>query len=265
MYPFHTLIIMRSFSSILMLCCLLVFFTIPETGGIIRPGLAAGASSNGLSSPGHTSAEIKNIEKELLEIPLYKAISLHDPETYKSIKEQYKAVFTKGNSMVDLQYKMRPVLQGILDRRMSYASDDALRDFAKLILEQTTTLYDLDPELCDIYLGAYLNENIDPQSFASYFAPELILKEQAAISRVIISSYSSANRPIDENKMEPLRLMVFDKVSSQYPDAGKALTDIEYAINNPGRFCVVNYALYEAMLELPEKSSGNLMRYIFSE
>ena len=213
---------------------------------------------------GDTGNTIK-AEQELLGIPLYRAMSTHDPEAFQLILEQFKV--TRGNegSITDLNNEVRPILQTILEERMPYASDAALREFAKLILLQTDALYNINPELCDIYLGAYLNENIDPKSIVNYFTSELAQKEQKVISNVIMSSYDNNNPPVDENKMEQLRLMVFDEVSAQHQNAGKVLTDIEYAIDNIGSFCVVNYALYEAMLELPEQQSGNLIRYIFSE
>ena len=213
---------------------------------------------------GDTGNNIK-AEQELLGIPLYRAMSTHDPEAYQLILEQFKTIRGKEGSIKDLNNEVRPVLQTILEKRMPYASDAALREFAKLILLQTDALYNINPELCDIYLGAYLNENIDPKSIVNYFTSELAQKEQKVISNVIMSSYDNNNPPVDENKMEQLRLMVFDKVSAQHQNAGKVLTDIEYAIDNIGSFCVVNYALYEAMLELPEQQSGNLIRYIFSE
>lgn len=207
----------------------------------------------------------ENIERKLLEVPLYQTLKSHEPEQYQLILKQFKGIHAKGGSLTDLHNEVRPTLQRVLEKRMPYGSNNALREFARLILEQSSVLYNINPEMCDIYLGAYLNESIDPQDIASYFTSELAQKEMDVITSVILSSYNNNISYIDENKMEQLRLMVFDKVSAQHQNAGKVLTDVEYAIDNIGSFCVVNQALYKAMLELPEQQSGNLIRYIFSE
>ena len=221
--------------------------------------------STGAESSKHANTGSSDLKNELLEIPLYRVMSLHEPEAYAMIVEHISSTNNNEPSLTDPRLGLRPVFQDILDRRMPFASDDALRAFLSLILEQTSVLYDIDPELCDIYLGAYMNIDIDQRKIAGYFSPELLQKEHQIISSVILSSYDGISSPPDENKMEPLRLMVFDKVQGQYNDADKVLIDISYAIDHKGRYCVVNHALYQGMLDLPDEKSGDLIRYIFSE
>jgi len=221
--------------------------------------------STGTENSDYAITDSSDITNELLEIPLYKTMSLHEPEAYAIIVEHIMATYNTEIPLTEPRPEMRPILQDILDRRMPFASDDALRAFVRLILEQTSVLYDIDAELCDIYLGAYINVDIDQRKIVHYFSPELLRKEHEIISNVIQSSYNGASSPPDENKMEPLRLMVFDKVQAQYNDADKVLTDISYAIDHKGSYCVVNRALYQGMLDLPGRKSGDLIRYIFSE
>ncbi|HEY5733176.1 MAG TPA: hypothetical protein VIU36_00285 [Gammaproteobacteria bacterium] len=234
--------------------------------GIACSGDMINASrSTGVETSDYANTDSSDIKNELLEIPLYRTISLHEPEAYAIILEHIMATYNTGTPLTEPRPEMRPILQDILDRRMAFASDDALRAFVSLILEQTSVLYDIDAELCDIYLGAYINVDIDQRKIIDYFSTELLRKEHEIISNVIQSSYNGASNPPDENKMEPLRLIVFDKVQAQYNDADKVLTDISYAIDHKGRYCVVNRALYQGMLDLPGRKSGGLIRYIFSE
>ena len=251
---------MHQFFKIAVISALLVLPAVAWSGDNINA-----SPLNGAENSTQANTDSSDLRNELLKIPLYRTMSLHEPEAYSVIVEHVSANYNKEQSLTDPRPELRPILQDILDRRMPFASDDALRAFLNLILEQTSVLYDIDAELCDIYLGAYMNIDIDQRQIVERFSPELLRKEHQIISNVIMSSYNGSSSPPDENKMEPLRLMVFDKVQAQYNDADKVLTDISYAIDHKGRYCVVNHALYQGMLDLPGDKSGDLIRYIFSE
>jgi len=210
---------------------------------------------------GIKSEEFDDLEASLLTNALYVALKNHEPDIYERIMAELKDSVLGGISMQELEVKTLSLVQSVYERRVPYASDEAVIAFVNVFLDQMEFLYGLDASLCYWYL--YESDSVPPNSPFT-FPDEIREREIEAGAMVINSAASGLYYPPTEEEIESIQHQILTGLIQQFPENISLLggTDISEADKGPA--CEVAYAMYFDIRELPKKDAASYLRYLMS-
>ncbi|MHC4282740.1 MAG: COG3904 family protein [Planctomycetota bacterium] len=212
---------------------------------------------------GFTSKEIEEasieIEKALLDIPLYKTIKQYDPDTYREIMVVIEELIKKGATLIEAQRSGANIIQPLAFAALPRTSDEALIQFAQAFVYNLKKLKDVDPILC---LKSLYPKQYGSVSFSKYFSDDESNLMLEALNKIVIDAYEKNNPPVDTEAAELLMEKLVLKLG-EYAD----YLELENLQNTDdyGRHCDAVIKLYELILNEDNNISGNALRYMFSQ
>lgn len=233
----------------------------PSHRELFEAGVVTGyPESDDVAITGFRLKELENIEAEFAKNPLFSTLKTHEPATYDRLISDIRSSLQQGRSQAELREKILPLLQSSLMQRLPHGSDSALRSFTDLVAEQMKVLQSIDPTLCYDY--AYGNGRAD---MTKYFTKELQEKELLIMSEVIRSASGKTRKPPNETQIEKQRASVLASLTQRYGDDVQVLIDPELGKANKEKTCELTIEFYRTILELPERDSGALLRFVFAK
>lgn len=217
--------------------------------------------SDQVALSGLKPAEADRIEADLLTMPLYSALKAYEPQIYQQIVEEVKSGFQRGTSMTELRARTLPLIEEVYRRRLPYASDDALRAFIEVLLDQIGVLYAEDPVLCYEYLFPEAGKPLD---VTRYFSQELLEQELSVMAAVIKSAATSARQPPTEQQVQRQLTQAWTRLSTEFGEDVALLEEPEVPAINKKRVCEITYALYSDINSLADHEAMPLLRYMFA-
>ncbi len=210
-----------------------------------------------------TSKEIAEvsleIEEALLDIPLYKTIKRHEPDTYRKIKVEFEKQIKKGATLVELQRAGANTILPLATSIMPRTSDEALIQFAKAFVAKLKKLKEIDPILG---MKMMYPKQYGSVSFSKYRSDDGQGPMLDALEKIIIDAYEKNNPSVDTEAAELLMYELVLKLG-EYAD----YLELEGLQNTDdyGRHCDAVIKLYELILNEDKNISGNALRYVFSQ
>jgi len=209
-----------------------------------------------------TSKEIAEasleIEKALLDIPLYKTIKQYDPDTYREIMVVIDELIKKGATLIEVQHAGANLLGPLVFSTIPRTSDEALIQYVKTFVVGLKKLREIDPILC---MKALYPQQYGSISFAKYLSNDESMPMLDAMSKIIIDAYEKNNPPVDTEAAELLMFELVLKLG-EYAD----YLELEGLQNTDdyGQHCDAIIKLYENILEEDKIAAANILRYMFS-
>lgn len=235
----------------------------PTHRELFEGGVVTGyPESDDVAVTGFKLKDLENIEAEFAKNPLFSTLKTYEPATYDRLMSDIRSGLQQGRSQAELREKMLPLVQSIYMQRLPYGSDSALRSFTDLVVEQMKVLYSIDPALCYDYV--YSQGPGAKSDMTKYFSKELQQKEFLVMAEVIRSAAGQTNRPPNEKQIEKQRASVLASLAQRYGDDVQVLIDPELGRANKEKTCELTYKFYQTILELPERESGELLRFAFA-
>jgi hypothetical protein len=234
----------------------------PSQKELIEAGVVTGyPENNDVAVTGFKLSDLASVEAEFAKIPLFSTLKRYEPTTYDRLITEIRSGLQQGRSMEELRGKVLPQLQLVYTQKLPHGSDTALRSFVSLLLEQMKALYAVDPALCYDYIYGQGLGMIDE---TKYFSGELKEEELSVMAEVISSAASERNQPPNEKQIQKQLTKVLAPLIRRYGDDVRMLDDQEAGKANKAKTCEILYDLYQAILRLPERESGPLLRYMFA-
>jgi hypothetical protein len=194
-------------------------------------------------------------------LPVFGAMQERFPTSFNSFVEQYHQDVMRGKSEAEVIENARARFIPFVHQLVSLADDDVLIDYAKLLIEQYTTLNQRDPSACYHYVsGAKTTSGSWQTILSEYQARESNIQE-----RVI---RTAVRRPtIDRRTRETLWSKVWTGVRA------RGVTDSDLQIigaqtvdkSKHALYCTVNIAMFREIARLQQREAAMLMRMIFEE
>ncbi|HUJ90548.1 MAG TPA: hypothetical protein VLX12_10160, partial [Syntrophorhabdales bacterium] len=235
----------------------------PSHRELFEAGMITGyPESDDVGISGVKPTDLENIDAEFTKIPLFSALKTYEPVTYDRLLSQVRSGVQEGRSMAEMQKQILPLVHSVYMKRLPYASDLALRGFGRLLLEQMKVLYSVDPTLCYAYIHGESNEV--KANAIKYFSDELRQRELSVMAEVISSAAEGSFQPPSQQQIDGELKSVFTVLTKRYGTDVRMLNDQELGKANKARACEIAYELYREILVLPERDSGQLLRFMFA-
>jgi len=157
--------------------------------------------------------DLDELEAELLlSNPLFLALKNHEPEIYKSMLAEIKEGFLRGMSLQEMRVKTLPLVELAYERRLPYASDEALIAFFSVLIEEMEFYYSRDPILC--YWSLYETNSERPPSWTR-MPDEIQDREFDAAAMLINSAASGLYYPPTEEQIQTIQDQVMTRLTQE--------------------------------------------------
>ncbi len=235
----------------------------PLKGELLKAGVITEVSDGSQFAKTAAGLRInpKEIEKSLLEIPVYRTIKKYDPETYDKIVETMRKSIKKGDSRTKLITRARTHIAKLLERYIPYASDDTIIEFTKLLIDQMNHLGNTSGDLCYAFL---FPQESNPIDISLYLSKELKQKELIILEKVIETTATNPQIVPSENQVLPEFEKIYPPLSKKFGNDVSLLENLESPDIDKAKVCRLLSAFYEEILKLPRKAGVNVLRYVYA-
>jgi len=189
--------------------------------------------------------------------PTFRAIQKYEPETYQKIKTVMIEQLKKGASGFEAGHIAADYMEEMGIRCMARTSNDALINYAQVIVDVLKKIEERDPILC---LKIIYPQQYGPLNFSMYFPGDKPMKD--VMEKIIVDAYEKNNPQVDVNAAELTIEKLRERLReySEYLDPQKLQNRKEYKLH-----CDAIIKLYELILLEDANTAGNVFRYLYSQ
>ncbi len=222
--------------------------------------LKESASTDAAIKTGHDSTEAAARFIQATEsIPAYQTLNKYDQATFNGLITTYEHMERQGYSEGQIEFALRVMQAELIERRLPKASDKALINYARLIVEQLRRFKLQGDGLCFRMLVPQTS-NSDGISRDTF---EFTRDREFALLELVLRTYDTKSSiPTEEDvwpDLEPIFFKLFDAYSevdvSAHFDDGTPVSD-------QGLTCDISMSLYSEILKLRQKNAANVLRWI---
>ncbi len=199
-----------------------------------------------------------NPEIMMEEIPFYNIIKKHDPKLYTRIEADIKSALANEHEVGQLTLKVRGYLDQIVSQRVPMANNEAVIAYTKITLDEMRALQKQGYGLCH----RFLYPTSQPLNLGEYLHKDLISADIEALTKVIQSSYEN---PLPTPQSSEVKLYLSHVYTQLLQEHGQSLDVLSTPLDSridKDKVCEMTIALFDEILKLPAKQSGETLRYI---
>lgn len=231
----------------------------PPVEEMLHAGVIHGILNPSDISPTQYEFSSSDFDEAFINIPVFKTIKKYEPDSYQEIMAAMDSQIKKGASMIELQQIGANYIKVIAGKTMPHSSDEALIEFARVLIDHLKKLEEKDPILC---MKSLYPKQYGQLEFSIYLSDEDMQPMMDVLSNIIIDAYEkhnpAVNRKAAETLMEKLVLSMGENVAYLEPRGLQNTADYK-------RACDAVIKLYELILTKDKKTAGNVLRYMFSQ
>lgn len=203
------------------------------------------------------------LDRELCRAPLFALLKEQEPEGYRTLVAAIHAGLRSSSHAENLRLRLHPMAKAVAYERLAHAEDRLLLSYAELVLEQISLLYSDSAQLCNRYFGMELSgAALDS---AKYFSEEMLAKESSLMAEVLRSSAIGDYRPPAAGAIAARWNMIMALIGKRYGANAGLFFDARQAKRDPGKTCHVLYEFYKAVIQLPSREAGPLLRHHYAQ
>jgi hypothetical protein len=200
---------------------------------------------------------LRETEQQLLKQPIYAALQRTDPD-WSTLMARWDWTVSNGEPITGFAAELRTHIARNTRRLMPVAPDGALRQFASIMLSETASIQQTDPEACWAYLH---NGSIEQRR---YLSPGQLRDDLAASARLLTDATDHPQPRLSaaDGKAQLTRLIAEMRRDGQDPDA--ALAALRADAPHDG-YCPGIQALVRAAVAWPADDDDSPLRALFSQ
>lgn len=203
-----------------------------------------------------------NVEAELLQFPLYRAVREAEPELFERIRDDLAEGLAAGKPEAELIAAGRARVLPPTRKYLPRASEATVVAFAGLVIDQIDQLNARDPQVCyDYLLGTPASQHLD---LRRYLSEDLLRRELAVSAEAIDSGARSPQAVPDRARGAELQQMLTERLRARAPQHLQALEAMRAPDADRAAVCRAIQALYRESLAMPRDQGVALLRFIFA-
>jgi hypothetical protein len=215
-----------------------------------------------ISGLGGDQPNRETIASRLRKAPVYAAIELAEPDVFIKMSEIYSDGAIRGLPEGPVLSKMRGMMAALLGRYLPRASDDALVEMVKIVIEEMGAISKVDPIACHSFANPNPNNFIDIRRYADR---DLQQRDLMATTNVLLSGMNRQAVIFSEKELEPLVEDLFQRIQANYG----LNTLVKIGELGSGKqkqeTCALTKIMYSEILKMPKIGALKLLRYMMSE
>jgi hypothetical protein len=220
----------------------------------------------------------RRVEKELMSVPAFQQIARWEPVTYKKMKDAAVASTRRGESPAQVQGAVRGVLAGVLKQYIPVASDEALIEYMRVMIDEIEQMTAKDPEVS--YAMLFNNRvNVD---VTKYIDETLQKRDMSALSEIIRTGVRKDAGYQNDQNAERVFVQVMEQFIADFGPDGRLPFTMGRREAPPGtdmveamaiatapvdkkKTCEMTVAFYRRILELRSDRAAQVLRMMLSK
>jgi len=202
-----------------------------------------------------------NLAAQLLEENPFKILQTRDPARYKALRDQVILAIGEHDSQRDVQSLPTRDIAPLSLVYFPHASDAMAIDFAQALQSYLTKLGRANPDAC--YFILY------PERAPAGFAADDVLagdewKDFADLQARLVSDGALRNAAVpSKSDVDAALAAMAQQLRQQNPNLASALSNLDSPTSDHGAACSAMTEMLAAILTLPFRQKGPLVRYVF--
>jgi hypothetical protein len=218
------------------------------------------ASDYGISGLGLESLSDVQLQKVLTDIPVYKAIQLADPVTFNDIAVHFISGIRRGIKLAELTDQINPLVETVFTSSLPLAPEEELIAYTNLAIRKLTTLSDVDPANCYLYLNRDKSSSAEAKIINDLL--KAFLKEEQTLKASVIGSRLNLRMPTDQ-QANPLLARLVSKLKLDPKLDASLLNAKEVKPERYRTYCLTSIAMWKVAMDFPRKDRETLLRFLY--
>lgn len=203
-----------------------------------------------------------NPDALMQEMPFYALIKEHEPELYSRIEEDVRLALKEEQTPHELKMKVKIYLDTLIASRVPLSTNEAVVAYTRVTLDEMRALKAHGYGLCH----RFLYPSSAPLELENYLTEDLLAQDMEALTSVIKDSYENTQMQPQVKDVQLYLSHVMTKMQETYSQEElQVLSNPLGIMTDKDKVCDITIALFEEILKLPEKQSGETLRYIVSQ
>lgn len=196
----------------------------------------------------------------LLEGPTFRAIKEHYPADYARIEAKMEELVKQGATARQTMVVMRAEAQAVMLRSASAASDEAITQMTRTIVEVISAVGAQDVDACGALLFGDGGSGFD---YLERLPPALGESVEVRTAEVIRSSHVAPQPvPTEDEVMDDMSI-VMTPVFEKYGDMVERLGSPDAPPAERAAACNITIDIYRGVLTLPQERAGPILRFMY--
>lgn len=200
------------------------------------------------------------VESALLEMPVYRALQEHEPQSYQRIRSAIEQGIAARSPQQQIWAATRPVISEVTARLLPQAPDEVLARFAHHLVDGLTRLHAKGGTACFSYVNPAPGEAVD---FGELLGAEFTARELDLVADIVVAAAAGRQPPVDQQEAAPYLEAVVARLLATYSQEDLAALENPHA---PGldkrRYCQLITDLYREAIALPAPRGARLLRFL---
>jgi len=209
--------------------------------------------------------EAHKLEEEILDSPLFSALSKHDPANYDRVRDVLIEGIQEGRAMINIQNDIRSILiTDLLPIYLVNAPDNAIVNYMHTQLNEIAYLANINPKSCAYLVFPQLADSLP--DLQRILPADMQSDDIDALAEVIVGALTNPHSCSYTTQVESDLESVITNLNHRDPMLLEIIAYPSLYLNDPSSLCTAAHTMYSEILDLPSSSrQGALLRYMFSE
>ncbi len=235
----------------------------PSRAELESAGVVTGVAAEGeFGLSGFTADELREVERELLEIDVFVALKAHEPQVYAAVMRSFKDGIGRGRSVLDIRREVMPLLQPLYLERLPHGDDASVLALSRVLVAQLRALGARSGRDCVRYMTP------DASLEAALAVPrELREQETALLGDLVRSAATGRYGPKPGPAYERALGEVITRLERRWGAEVELLGELGHPDSraDPDKVCALAIELYETVLERPPAEAAQLLRTMYAD
>lgn len=200
----------------------------------------------------------EQVERTLQQIPAYEEIKKADPDLYQKIVAIFVEAERKGEPQAVAAVRARAVIEEIIKKYLPRASDDAVVDYARVMVRE---LESLKGEECYALLFPQRRGQVD---LGEFLDPKTQEDDLRALAAVIRSATQNPQAPPDEKELKPIQAAFFKELSARRGEELSILRHMDDPKVDKEKACRLIVDVYKEIVGMEKREASLLLRQMLS-
>lgn len=200
------------------------------------------------------------VESALLEMPVYRALQQHEPQSYQRIRLAIEQGIAQRWPQQRIWAATRPVINEVTARLLPQAPDEVLARFSHHLVDALARLHAQGGTACFSYVNPAPGEAVD---FGELLGAAFTARELDLVADVVVATAAGRQPPVDPQEATPDLEAVVARLLVTYSQEDLAALENPQA---PGldkrRYCQLIADLYREAIALPAPRGARLVRFL---
>ena len=204
----------------------------------------------------------REAEAPLQQIPAFRVIKTHEPETYAAVRAELEDLVGKGLDEDAMRARVQQHLVPLAKKYIPRASDEALRRFFSVFVAELDQIRVKDPAVAQRFAFQSQGEPVD---IRPYIDPATAQEEVDALGDLIESGAGSLPREDDPQRAQALLSEAMARLVTTHGPAVALLANPAAPDADPTQLTLIVADLYRSLLALPAPDSALVLRHLLAE